>query len=375
MLSSVHSTVRPRPLKLGFLPLMDCAPLIVAQEAGYFEAEGLLVQLQREPSWSSIRDKLVFGLLDGAHMLAPMPLACTLGLGSVNKPVVTGLGLGLNGNAMTLSRTLHEQLLSLCGEATAAGRSPSPSELALALRHWLDQNPSSGLTLASVFPYSMHQYMLRHWLSLGGIDPDRELSLVVVPPDMMVSALQSGEIQGYCVGEPYNGLAVRQDAGRIAFTGHDLWPEAPEKVFGVTESWADRYPDTHYRVIRALLRACQWLDEPTNRADLAHLLARPEYVGLDSDTLRMAVAQMSSDCSPLLPCTHKHFFAHGGTAPLKSRMRWIADQMLHWKQVEQPVPDSMLDQVCRLEPYDAAAQSLSLPTTAELSARPGPVTV
>ncbi|MCH8553062.1 MAG: ABC transporter substrate-binding protein [Natronospirillum sp.] len=370
MFSSVYSAVRPRPLKLGFVPLLDSAPLAVALEAGYFESEGLHVELHREASWSSIRDKLVFGLLDGAHMLAPLPLACSLGLGSVHKPVVTSLALGLNGNAVTLGQPLYNELQRLCGLDR-----PGPAALARALRQFLDNRSSERqITLATVFPYSMHNYLLRHWLSLGNIDPDCDLNLVVVPPDMMVSALNSGEVQGYCVGEPYNGLAVHEGIGRIAFTGHDLWPEAPEKVFGVTAQWASTYPDTHERVVRALLRACQWLDDPANHQDLGKLLSRPDFVGLDAETLQGAVAQMTAPAGSDLPCTHKLFCAQGGTAPLPERMQWIAEQMLRWQQITQPVSGELLGQVYIPEPYNAAAKSLNLPVTGELSVTSGPLT-
>lgn len=369
MLSSVYSAVRPRPLKLGFVPLLDSAPLAVAVEAGYFESEGLHVELHREASWSSIRDKLLFGLLDGAHMLAPLPLACSLGLGSVHKPVVTSLALGLNGNAMTLGRPLYDELQSLSGQDR-----PGPAALARALRQLLDTRSSDRqITLATVFPYSMHHYLLRHWLSLGNIDPDCDLNLVVVPPDMMVSALNSGEVQGYCVGEPYNGLAVREGIGHIAFTGHDLWPEAPEKVFGVTAQWADTYPDTHERVVRALLKACQWLDDPGNHKDLGKLLSRPGYVGLDAETLQGAVEQMTKAAGPGLPCTHKLFCARGGTAPLPERMQWIAEQMLRCQQITQPVSIELLRQIYVPEPYNTAAHSLNLPVTSDLSVTPGPL--
>lgn len=352
------------PLRLGFLPLLDCAPLVIAQELGFYRQEGLSVRLVRESSWATLRDKVVFGLLDGAHMLAPMPLASSLGLGSVHKPLITALGLGLNGNAISLSTHLYQQLQDITGQSR-----PAPLPAAQALKRYLfQQEADKPLTLATVFPFSMHNYQLRHWLAQGGIDPDRDLNLVVVPPAMMVSALASGEINGFCVGEPYNAMAVRAGVGRIALTGHDIWAHAPEKVFGVTEDWAARHPETHHKLLRALLRACQWLDEPENRSALAGVLTESRFMDIDQKTLEVAVAQMAShqgrvtDSNNLLPCTHKYFYRHGATVPTLLQARWVADQMLRWGQASQPVSEAALNRVYRTDVYDSVANSLGLPT-------------
>lgn len=373
MSSETDTTTPIRPsdrpsVRLGFLPLLDSAPLLIAQTLGYYEQEGLDVRLEREHSWASVRDKVVFGLLDGAHMLAPLPIASTLGLGSVRKSMLTALSLGLNGNAVTLSAHLYQALQEISGTAQ-----PDPQQTALALKTYLGQRQSDKpLTFATVFPFSMHHYQIRHWLGAAGIDPDRDVSLVVVPPAMMVSALTSGEINGFCVGEPYNALATRAGVGRIALTGYDIWPQAPEKVFGVTADWAQDNPDTHHRLLRALLRACQWLDEPENRQDLAAILSHPDYVGLSEASLSDAVTQMSQCLDPELPCTHKHFYRHGGTLPSPERARWIADQMLRWGQVDAPINTTTLRTIFRNDLYDEVASSLNLPLSHQQTIQTGP---
>lgn len=355
-------------VKLGFLPLLDSAPLVAAQALGYFAQEGLSVELEREVSWATLRDKVIFGLLDGAHMLAPLPIASTLGLGSVRKPMLTALGLGLNGNAITLSADLYQQLLTILGDTPA-----TPGNLSAALKNHLTRHRRHRpLTLATVFPYSMHYYELRHWLSSTGIDPDCDLSLVVVPPAMMVSALHSGEIDGFCVGEPYNAQAVGAGIGHIALTGHDVWSQAPEKVFGVTRAWAEQHPETHLGLLRALIRACQWLDDPGNQGEIASLLATPEHLDLDIDTVRTAVAQMSADQGPDLPCTHKLFYQQGGTVPALSRARWIANQMLISGQLTDTLPDSLLSEIFRVDLYNQAASTLGLPASDQVAISPGP---
>ncbi len=362
-----HATTPP-PIKLGFLPLLDSAPLIIAQTQGLFADEGLTVDLEREVSWATLREKVIFGLLDGAHMLAPLPIASTLGLGSVRKPMLTALSLGLNGNSITLSTALYDSLLS-----DDDSERPTPLALATALkRHLVNHRRHRPLTLATVFPFSMHYYELRHWLSSGGIDPDRDLSLVVIPPAMMVCALSSGEIDGFCVGEPYNAQAVEAGIGRIALTGHDVWSQAPEKVFGVTRDWAERHPETHQGLLRALIRACKWLDQPDNRSGLANILATSEYLDLPTETLSTAVAQMSDDQGPDLPCTHKLFYQQGGTIPALSRARWIAGQMLASGQIADPLPDALLGDIFRTDLYDQAATTLGLPASDEIETAPGP---
>ncbi|MFY0666051.1 MAG: ABC transporter substrate-binding protein [Natronospirillum sp.] len=352
------------PLKLGFMPLLDAAPLIVAQELGLYKEEGLNVSLVRESSWATIRDKVAFGILDGAHMLAPIPFASTLGLGSVRKPMLTALSLGLNGNAITVSKALSAAL-------TNSGARPqpnTPAEWAQRLRD-LTRGGNSGtksrpITLAIVHPHSMHHFLLRTWLKSGGVNPEQDLNIVVVPPPMMVSALEQGDIDGFCVGEPYNGLAQRKGLGDILLTGHDVWPNAPEKVFGVTQQWATKHEETHHLLIRALIRACQWLDSPENRNDISGMLCQPDYLGLNRDILQAAVQQMSAPQGSALPATHKHFFQHDATVPWPAHGHWITKQLQELSATPLDLPPTLVPDVYRTDLYRAAALSLNVPCPA-----------
>ncbi len=216
MSPSLPTPELPR-LRLGYIPLTDAAPLVVALENGHFERFGLDVSLSRQPSWATLRDKLGIGHLDGAHLLAPMALACSLGVEGVPQRLVTALSLGLGGNAITVADNLYRDM-----QAAAGGQPVTAQALAsvIARRRAAGADP---LTFATVYPTSNHTYLLRYWLAAAGIDPDRDLRLIVVPPPQMVQRLKQGDIYGYCVGEPWNTLAVRDGIGCIVATGHDVW--------------------------------------------------------------------------------------------------------------------------------------------------------
>ncbi len=272
-------TCEKTDLKLGFIPLTDCAPLVIAKERGYFAGHGLNVSLIREANWGSIRDKVSYGLLDGAQMLSPMPLAATLGLGTRAVPMVTGLALSYNGLAVTLSRTLCETLCETLGLNTR----DHPGETAKALKRHIDSG-ARPLTLATVYPYSCHYYQLHNWLLENGIEPGRDLKLIPLPPARMLETLSDGDIDGYCVGEPWNTLAELHKVGKVVVSGHQIWPDATEKVFGVTGHWADAHPATHQALLQSLSAACRWLSDSANLPQMRELLAKPEYLGKNSLT-------------------------------------------------------------------------------------------
>ncbi len=246
-------------LRIGFVPLADCAPLVFAKERGHFRRHGLEVELSREVSWATLRDRVAAGALDAAQMLAPMPLASTLGLGGLELPICTGLALDLDGNAITVSEALYRRLAdadpdSLIGRPVCA----------TALRQVIEEDREAGrppLRFGIVFPYSMHDLELRYWLASAGIDPQRDVSLRVVAPPFMVQRLEEGHLDGYCVGEPWNALAALRRSGRTLVTKHEIWNHSPEKVLGVSESWLERHPATHRAMLRALLEAAIELDD------------------------------------------------------------------------------------------------------------------
>jgi ABC-type nitrate/sulfonate/bicarbonate transport system substrate-binding protein len=315
-------------ISLGYIPLTDCAPLVVAKEKGWFAAQGLDVTLSKETSWANIRDKVAIGVLDGAQMLAPMPLAASLGLG-IRKPMVTALSLGLNGNAITVSAALYRRM---------AEAYPANPASALALAGVVAVDHAAGrppLTFATVFPYSSHSYQLRYWLASGGIDPDRDVRLLVVPPPQMAASLARGQLDGFCVGEPWNGMAVANGSGRVVVTGYEVWNNAPEKVLGVTEEWAEQNPATHRSVVTALLQAAIWLDQPANRAEAAALLARSIYVNAPEAVLRAGLIgpfRCGPDDVRDLPDFHV-FHRYAANFPWRSHAVWLLAQMVRWGQL------------------------------------------
>ncbi|MBY4678475.1 CmpA/NrtA family ABC transporter substrate-binding protein [Marinobacterium arenosum] len=272
-------------LKLGFLPLLDSAPLIIARERGFFADEGLDVILVREHSWANIRDRVSWGLLDGASMLAPLPLAASLGLAAPAVPMLTGLVLSRHGNAITLSEPLCQRLESY--------QLPLGEALRLAIRE-----EQLSLHLATVYPYSCHHYQLRSWLEQHQLEPDNDLCFSAVPPNRMLEKMEAGELDGYCVGEPWNSLAEQRGSGRIVATGEQIWPNFCEKVFAVTRSWAERNPNSHLALLRALKRACDWLGQPAHRAEALELLTLPPYLD------RLAGLLEPERILPLMPQFH-----------------------------------------------------------------------
>jgi ABC-type nitrate/sulfonate/bicarbonate transport system substrate-binding protein len=350
-------------LNLGFIPLTDCAPLVIAHERGLFRKYGLDVSLSRQVSWANIRDKVVAGVLDGAHMLAAMPIATTLGLGEVRKPIVTALSLDLNGNAVTVSPALHRRMLE-ADSAAAAQRPVTARALAEVIR--ADRAAGrEAMNFAMVFPFSTHNYLLRYWLAAAGIAPDRDVRLQVVPPPYMVDSLRSGDIVGYCVGEPWNEQAVAEGIGRSLITDYEIWNNHPEKVFGVTLEWAERHPNTHKAVLKALLEAAQWIDRPENRMEVVEIVSRREYVNAPSDVVKMSMIgsfRYGRDEEPAPLPDFNVFYRYAATFPWRSHALWFLTQMYRWGQIGEALNiRQVAEQVYRPDLYREAARELGVP--------------
>lgn len=336
-------------LRIGFVPLCDSAPLVVARERGFFAEQGLEVELSPEPSWANIRDKLAIGQFDAAQMLATMPLSGTLGLGNMRVPLVTALALNSGGNAITLSNALLERMT--LADPQAMAEHPTTAR---ALKTVIVQDQSAGrppLTLAMVYPFSTHHYELRYWLAAANIDPDRDVRLVVVPPTLMVSHLSGGQISGYCVGEPWNQLAVTMGLGRRVITSHEIWGGRMEKVLAVHQDWAERNPTSHQAMIRALLLACRWIDAPQNRAETADILAQPHYLNAPLSVVRTALER-----------TAELSFHHGAANfPWRSQALWYLSQMRRWGQLSGNLDaKGLVARIYRTDLYRQAAESLNI---------------
>lgn len=337
-------------LEIGFIPLTDCAPLVIAKEKGFFAEQGLEdVTLSREPSWKAIAEGVATQRLDAAQMVAAMPLSMTLGMdGKPPLPVVTGLVLARNGNAITLSKQLYDQGVRTLADLNAA----------------LKQTPDKVHTFAMVHQSSMHNLMLRYWLASGGIDPDKDVNLIVIPPPQMVANLQAGNIDGYCVGEPWNSRAVQEGLGFVIATDLDIWAGHLEKVLGVREDWADKYPQTHLALVKALLQACEYCDDRRNREEIVELLSQPQYVGSAPEFLRPGLVDpydWGTNTAPQTLLRYNQFYVDKTNVPYRVEGLWMMTQLARWGIT--PFPKNwieVLDRTRRVDVFGEAARALGL---------------
>jgi NitT/TauT family transport system ATP-binding protein len=321
-------------LTLGFMPLVDCTPLVVAREKGFAAAEGLSLTLVRETSWANIRDRLMIGHFDAAHMLGPMAIAATLGIGHVATPIIVPFSLSLGGNAITVSLDLFAAMVK-AGTGLASG----PMEIGRALARVVAQRRAEGgapLTLAVVHPFSGHNYELRYWLAAVGMHPDRDMSIVVLPPSAMVEALIEHQIDGFCLGEPWNSRAVAADAGVIVVTKSSLWRQGPEKVLACRSCFAERSPARLAVLLRALYRAAEWAGLAENHPELCELLACPGYLAVPAEdiirSLSGSLIRRAGAVAELIP-DFLVFHAYAANFPWQSHALWYYSQMVRWGQI------------------------------------------
>ena len=319
------------PVRIGFIPLIDCAPFAIAKEKNFFADEGVDVVLSKEASWASIRDKVAFNVLDGAHMLASMPIAATLGIGTIKKAMQTSFTVSHNGNGITIGNALYDQLQHYSD-------SSSDIRTGAALKKLINSRDKTAapLRFAIVYPYSSHNYQLRDWLSRVGIDPDNDVQITVVPPVKMIDALKSGEIDGYCVGEPWNSLAVGQGVGHMLVTGYEIWGSTPEKVFGVNSTWAEQNEPVHLAIIRALEKACAWVDNTENQTEFLSILSHPDYLNSTVEQLVYGFSGIKPKGQFDWPMeAYQRFSGREINKPLPSYALWVMAQMYRWQQLKQ----------------------------------------
>lgn len=348
-------------LKLGFIKLTDCAPIVIAKELGYFEDEDLFVTIEAQANWKILLDRVISGELDGAHMLAGQPIGATLGIGT-KAHVITAFSMDLNGNAVTLSKEVWAKMKAK--DPTLAVPKPPHPIKADALKPVVDEFKATGqpLRMGMVFPLSTHNYELRYWLAAGGIKPgyytngdttgttDADVLISVTPPPQMPATLAQGTIQGYCVGEPWNEQAVFKGIGVPIITDYEIWKNNPEKVFGVTADWAEKHPNTHLAVLKALIRAGKWLDaSPENRRQAVKILSRSEYVGADEEVIAASMTgtfEYEKGDRRDLP-DFNVFFRYFATYPFYSDAVWYLTQMRRWGQISEAHPDAWYDEMAR----------------------------
>ena len=366
-------------LTFGFIKLTDMAPIAVAYENGYFEDEDLYVTIEAQANWKVLLDGVIDGRLDGAHMLAGQPLAATIGFGT-EAHIVTPFSMDLNGNGITVSNGVWQQMKANVPKQ-ADGRPVHPIK-ADYLKPVVDKMRADGkpFNMGMVFPVSTHNYELRYWLAAGGLHPgyyaphkgdisgqiDADVLLSVTPPPQMPATLEAGTIYGYCVGEPWNQQAVFKGIGVPVITDYEIWKDNPEKVFGMTKEFTEKYPNTTVRIVKALLRAAKWLDENNNanRKEAVEILARSEYVGADAEVIANSMTgtfEYEKGDKRQVP-DFNVFFRYFATFPYYSDAVWYLSQMRRWGQIAESKPDSwyhdIAKKVYRPDIYQRAAQAL-----------------
>ncbi|RDH84747.1 MAG: nitrate ABC transporter substrate-binding protein [endosymbiont of Galathealinum brachiosum] len=365
-------------LKFGFIKLTDMAPLAIAYEKGYFEDEGLYVTLEAQANWKVLLDRVIDGQLDGAHMLAGQPLGATIGYGT-KADIITAFSMDLNGNAITVSNDIWKQMKPHVPHENGKPVHPIKAD---ALKPVVEKFKDDGkpFNMGMVFPVSTHNYELRYWLAAGGIHPgyyapakgdvsgtiDADALLSVTPPPQMPGTMEAGTIYGYCVGEPWNQQAVFKGIGVPVVTDYEIWKNNPEKVFGVSKTWADKNPNTHIAVVKAMIRAAKWLDAENNknRPEAVKILSQSNYVGADYDVIANSMTgtfEYEKGDKREVP-DFNVFFRYNATYPYYSDAIWYLTQMRRWGQIAKPKADSwymdIAKRVYRPDIYATAAKEL-----------------
>jgi ABC-type nitrate/sulfonate/bicarbonate transport system substrate-binding protein len=343
-------------LRIGFIPLADAAALIVAVDKGFTAREGLDVELVREVSWSNVRDKLNIGLFDAAHLIAPVAIASSLGIGHVKVPIIAPFGLGINGNAITVTPALHAAIAE-----AADGDLLDPMVSARALARVVTARKARGddpLTFGMTFPFSTHNYHLRFWMAAGGVDPDEDLRLVVLPPPYMVESLANGHVDGFCVGAPWNSVAVDLGIGVILHFVSEILARATEKLLAVRQSWSDENPDTLTRLVRAHQQAADFIEDTRNHPEVAEILATPSRIGVAAEVVRRTLDGKLKVTPAGVTRTSDRYLLVGrqdAARPDPVQAAWLYGQMVRWGQAPfSPEHLAAAKSVMRPDLYDAA---------------------
>ena len=379
--TSTMLAVEKPQLKFGFIKLTDCAPLVIAKEKGFFQDEGLIVEIEAQANWKVLLDRVITGELDGAHMLAGQPIAATVGFGT-KADFCVSYSLDYNGNGITVSNDIWSKMrpnVEMGPDGKPVHPIPADSLVPIVKEAKEQGTP---LQMGMVFPVSTHNYEIRYWLAAAGINPgfyydpeskevnipgvlDAEVVLSVTPPPQMPATLEAGTIVGYCVGEPWNQQAVFKKIGVPVTTNYDIWKNNPEKVFGVTKKWADENPETWLAITKALIRAGHWLDaSPENRVEAVKILAQPNYVGADEAVIANSMTgtfEFEVGDKREMP-DFNVFFRHNASYPWYSDCTWFLTQMVRWGQLTEQKPDEwyaeISKKVYRPDIYEKAARLL-----------------
>lgn len=310
------------PLAIGYLPLLDAAPLIIAREMGFAAEEGLDLSLHRAPSWSSVRDMLSFGSVDAAHMLSPVPIASALGLGGGTVPLSVASVLSINGTVVGVANAIAARMRDAghgfgFDNAEAAGNALIAASVC-------------PLRIGVPFPFSMHSELLIYWLSALGLPAPQNVDIRTVPPSAMADAMRAGEIDAFCVGEPWGSLVVEQGVGTLLLPGSAIWSFSPEKVLTMRAAWMTDNPAITGKLIRALVKAARWLAQPSSCTITAEILARPDFLNLPSELLDRGLTGrllISAQGEQRRTGSFVEFYDGAATFPWRSQAEWIGLQL------------------------------------------------
>jgi two-component system, oxyanion-binding sensor len=340
-------------LTIGFLPLVDACLPILAREHGFAEAEGLTLRLVKDMSWATVLDRLLYGHSDAAHMIAPLAIATTLGRGRPAQPLSVPFALGLNGNAITMSHLLADQVCP-------PGQLGNPLSVGTALAAFAKQSAAHGkrLRFGVVHRYSSHNYMLRYWLAACGIRPDHDVEIVTIAPPSCADALEAGEVDGICVGEPWNSVAVERGTGRIVLATAQVWQRGVEKVLAMREPVLEERRGEVEALIRALVATARHFVDPANWETNAAILARADYLDGSAELIRRAISDrlLLSRGQPLTHFPDFMFqYREAANFPWVSQAEWLYTQMVRWDGLEfNPADAAKAARVFRPDLYRSA---------------------
>lgn len=350
--------MKPIPITAGFLPLLDSVLLVLAREKGFAAAEGLDLTLVRETSWANIRDRSALRHFDVAHMLAPMPIAASLGIIPLSAPMIAPMTFGLGGNGITVSSELWRAM----ADAGAPGDlAPAPAGAAL---RKVVRSTWRRLRFGVVHQTSSHNYELRYWLAASGIRPDHDVEIIVLPPPLLPEALGSGGIDGYCVGEPWNSVGVATSGAHLVTVKAAIWRASPDKVLGMRADWAETNPDAVAALLRSVHQAAVWCSDTANHAEIADLLSAPHYLGLAPGIIMHALTGRFETGDENAPAVPDFYVPHAGAAnfPWKSHALWFYSQMVRWGEVPHSPGNASIAAACfRPDIYREVLASIPAP--------------
>ncbi len=348
--------MRTVTLPVAYMPLVDAAPLIVAREMGFDHAEGISLDLRPAPSWSSLRDMLAFGHVDAAHLLSPVPVAMALGLGGIATPLSAVSVLSLNGNVIGVGTQLAERLIDQgygfdFTDAAVAGAA-------------LAKAADEVLVFGVPFPFSMHVELLRYWIA-GTKLASKQVEIRTVPPPLMAQALAGGEIDAFCVGEPWGSFAVDDSVGALLLPGKAIWTCAPEKVLAVRNDWAETEPHLLGSLMRTVWRAGRWLSNSDSRTTASEMLSRKTYLNVSPELIDRALMgefAISARGEQRSVEGFVEFFDGAATFPWRSQAKWVAHQLALRNGLDVGTAERQAAKVFRSDLYRRELQGLGMET-------------